>query len=467
MDPLPLVWLTSIVGAGAFSSAGYVLGQRGARVAAKDLPIGERPTASPPLPVVPIALLEPSEATQDEETRVGVVSPQIARAAATSESHFIGREQLEAMKIELAAAQAEATEANDKAKTAEAAKAKLEASLAAANATAEKARAAESSAKAALEKALAAASAATEKATAAEAGNLELARQIEIVRNELRDEVIARATASARADELGDRLAKASEETASLRHKLSLSDKQAKQLRDNLSDRARALSTSETQRKREIEETEDMRHQLRDLHEKLERASLPPNHLGPNGSQRPPAARVSAPPANGTSAPPRASNDEAVLLQSEVARLAAENRDLRTQVLGSLPPKRPTSRASAPDLDLDIYRSLIEQLGRADGARCAVIADEVGSLLVGSGDLAEGLAAFGAYIRDASSRTERLLPLEGVEEINIRDRRGTLLSTRVIARSPTELSLVVIGNEGASLTDVRTLTEEALRLRST
>ena len=88
----------------------------------------------------------------------------------------------------------------------------------------------------------------------------------------------------------------------------------------------------------------------------------------------------------------------------------------------------------------------------------------MGSLLVGSGDLAEGMAAFGAYIRDASSRTDRLLPLEGVEEIDIRDRRGMLLSTRVISHPASELCVVLLGATDASVVAAKKIVEEQLRL---
>lgn len=438
MDPLPLVWLSSILGAGLFSSAGYLYGKRSAADAVRVDDAAERPTA-PGLSDLPSVAAGPDDDySQEEETKVGVVSDHIARAATPSAAHHVWREQIDAAKAELAtrtteleAALAQLSTTEEKARDAEGAKADLERALAEASASAEQARNAEAAARQELSAHSSSQTAAAEKLQAAEAGNAELARHLEVVRNELRDEVIARATANARADELGDRLARASEETASLRHKLS---QQVKQMRDGFA--------SSPPRRRDD--------------------SLPP---GASASQRP-AARVSAPPSHVTaSAPPRPTEDAA--LQAEVARLAAENRDLRARVLGSIPPKRP-SRASAPDLDLDVYRALVERLGGANGAggaRCAVIADEVGSLLVGSGDLAEGLAAFGAYIRDASSRTERLLPLDGVEEIDIRDRRGTVLSTRLITRVPTELSLVLLGNEGASVDAAKRIAEETLKLR--
>ena len=111
------------------------------------------------------------------------------------------------------------------------------------------------------------------------------------------------------------------------------------------------------------------------------------------------------------------------------------------------------------------FHELLERVGSVAGLKGAVLADETGSLLLGSGDLAEGMAAFGAYIRDASSRTDRLLPLEGVEEVEIRDRRGMLLSTRVLPHSPSELCLVFLGSADASIVAAKNIVEEHLRLR--
>ena len=101
---------------------------------------------------------------------------------------------------------------------------------------------------------------------------------------------------------------------------------------------------------------------------------------------------------------------------------------------------------------------------RASAARCFRPTKRVGSLLIGTGELAESLAAFGAYIRDAGARTDRLLPLDGVEEVDIRDRAGMLLSTRVVLHDPVELSLVYLASAEASGVAAKKIIEEQLRL---
>jgi len=321
----------------------------------------------------------------------------------------------------------------------------------------------------------------SQKARAAEVVRLELERQIDTLRSELKHEAVARAAAEKRSEELGDRLAGASEEASSLRHRVSLLDKQAKQLREALQGRVRALTESELQRRREIEGTEEIRARLQDVYDKLERSSLPPEERKsfPPPPQAMPARSASSSSGMGrviTASNPgmpavprslRPAIDEAAALREEMTRLTAENRSLRARALGSLAPPAPRGPTadSIPDLNLALYRELVEKVSNVAGLRGAAVTDEVGSLLVGSGEHAEGLAAFGAYIRDASARTDRLLPLEGVDEVDIRDRAGLLLSTRVVTHAPIELCVVLLGAAGGSLTSAKRVVDEMLRLR--
>lgn len=159
-----------------------------------------------------------------------------------------------------------------------------------------------------------------------------------------------------------------------------------------------------------------MRAKLRDVVDKLERASLPPPSVG-----TPASARVTTPPdadqrpfpgAPGVPRSLQPSTDDASVLREEIARLASENRTCARRRSG---PSRRRSRTLATrlEIDLNLYQSVIDQLGSVAGVRAAVLADEVGSVILGHGELAENLAAFGAYIRDASTPTERLLPARG------------------------------------------------------
>src|SRR5262249_11744352 len=152
----------------------------------------------------------------------------------------------------------------------------------------------------------------------------------------------------------------ASAEASSLRHKVSLLEKQTKQLREALQGRVRALTTSEWHRRRDLEETEEMRGKLRDVYDKLERSSLPPSAPNsgsaansPSSAKGPPRASPTATTAPALRAvmPSQSTGPDGVAvvrgrresdgasehaaLRDEVARLKIENRELRACALGT------------------------------------------------------------------------------------------------------------------------------------
>jgi hypothetical protein len=458
MDAIVGVWLTSLLGAAAFSTAGYVLGQRGVilpllgRAAPAE---GKVPENVHTIPTPVVGFLQPARAPDGPESRppVTVPSKRVAEIAA-------------AVALDVKAAEADAKEGEEDRPTfipAQAAGAVDIQNIATLPPPLKMGEMRElETLKADLDAALAKADSAMQRARAAEAVKTELERQIEAGRAELRTEVVARAAATARADELGDRLASASAEASGLRHKVSLLDKQTRQLREALQGRVRALTTSEWHRRRDLEEAEEMRVKLRDVYDKIERSSAPPASGAPSSSAWPESSALAAPSMPRISSPAGSGGEGT--LREEVARLKKENHELRARALGGSVVPKPRRVGSMPELDLDVYQELIQRASGVAGLRGVVVADETGSVLVGSGDLADGMAAFGAYIRDASSRTDRLLPLEGVEEVDIRDRRGMLLSTRVITYGPSELCVVLLGAADASLAAAKKIVSEHLRL---
>ena len=468
MDAFVGVWLTSVLGAGAFSAAGYVLGQRGVVVPGLFLPPPLAPVVLAPAkaePALPAATdSEPPELTVVHEyateplpgdpTPTPPAFPAAAAAAALPaarpslpprhDDDDLERPTVVPKRSDHASLMAVASGTIPPPRPAS-----LRVDVGFNDAEALRLERDLTTARQELREARARGEKAAAQAQAAEVRNRELERQVDTLRNDLRQEVAARATADARADELGDRLASASEDAASLRHKVSNLDRQTKQLREALQGRVRALTTSEWHRRREIEDAEEVQKKLRDVYERLERSSLPP----PAGTNPPPAVSPTAPPA-------RTRED------SEITRLREENRALRAKAIAGLPSKpRPSARGSAPEIDLQLYRTIIERLDVVPGVRGAVVADELGSLVVGSGELGEGLAAFGAYIRDASARTEGLLPLDVVDEIALRDKAGAIFSTRLIAAQPSELSLVLFGTGDDALAAASRLIDQHLRDR--
>jgi hypothetical protein len=483
MEAIVGVWLTSILGAGAFSAAGYVLGQRGVvlpllgitappRGPSGTVVLGVTPTPDAPVitltpsapdvhlvtPAVPEAARREAEVTVERVTLVPGSQPKLPKSEPAEETTRVAP-----MGSDIAAAAAAAA----------AASIELE------------------SLRADVQAALSRAEAAAQKARSAEVLRSELERQIETLQKELRVEAVARTNAETRAQELGDRLAGASEEAATLRHKVASLDKQTKQLREALQGRVRALTTSEWHRRRDLEDAEEIRKKLNEVSTKLERSSMPPDESGMPPSSgslsdlRVPRdtpsrgaldlGHITHPPAPATRSL-RPSIDEAAALREEVSRLTAENRSLRVRALASagVVLRPPASRGLPTDVNLDLYRMLIDRIGTVAGLRGAVVGDDVGAVLVGSGEYAEGLAAFGAYIRDASTRINGLLPLEEIEEVDLRDKGGMLLSTLVlpagglpagghVSQAPSGLCLVLLGAAAASMIAAKKVVKETLR----
>ena len=237
------------------------------------------------------------------------------------------------------------------------------------------------------------------------AGTVDLEHQLDALRVELRAEVVARHTAEARAKELEARLSSMSQQVAALR---------ARGAAD-----AGAVRRDSAQRG----------------------ASLIP---GANVNQR---SRLS------TRAPGLfAEIDE---LKADIARLTAENEALRASALGAPPP---APRSSGPRSDLivpDVLKRMVERIARLDNVRAAAVVENNGLVLASSGERSEALAAFGNYIRDAASRSTRLLPLGVAEEVIVRDVHGVVFSTRVLGRPEAELALVTLAFSPIPVADLR------------
>lgn len=469
MDAIVGVWITSVVGAAAFSAAGYVLGQ------------SKKPAASPAPVVLPLpapASIPPPPSKKISEAKLVEAaiepSPETKRVSVTPTGQLAMPKTPTAFPPTALLEKNEEDEEEEDRPTLVPDMATQAAVLQSSVVTIPPPQRApslgvpgfadQSATRAMVQDALAQVEHAAEQTKALEIVKHELERQLDLARAELRNEVVARAAAETRAEELSDRLVRASEEAGTLRHRVNTLDRQTKLLRESL--KRPSGEMREVRVRRDLEEAEEMRAKLRDVVDKLERASHPPP-----SNQIPISSRVTTPPDSsqrpfpGAPGLPRSlqpGTDDAAVLREEIARLASENRTLRAQTLGSFPPKKQNPRDSVPEIDLPMYESVMERLGSVAGLKCAVLADEVGSVILGHGDLAENLAAFGAYIRDASARTERLLPLEGVEEVDIRDKAGMLLSTRVVLQH-NSLSIVLLASADASIVAAKKIINDNLR----
>jgi predicted regulator of Ras-like GTPase activity (Roadblock/LC7/MglB family) len=103
----------------------------------------------------------------------------------------------------------------------------------------------------------------------------------------------------------------------------------------------------------------------------------------------------------------------------------------------------------------EVLKLTVDRIVRLEHVRAAAIAESSGLVLAGSGELADALAAFGAYIRDAASRSVRLLPLRAADEVTVRDGQGLVFSARVVGRADAGLSLVMLASGDVSAREIR------------
>lgn len=361
MDALAALWLTSIIGAAGFTATGFFLARsRMPRENAEDSepraskePIAGsvRPPAASTRPPLP----EPAELSAKVPSKVPVATSDRPKDPRRDDDDDT------AGSVDVLAAPAEKPKASD------------------------------TSVKA---------------AGAASAESIELERQLDALRVELRAEVVARHTVEARSKELEARLSSMSQQVAALR--------------------ARSSADAGAVRRDSM----------------VRGASLIPG--ANNADQR---NRLS------TRAPGLfAEIDD---LKADIARLKSENESLRAAALGAPPP---APRASGPRSDFivpDVLKGMVERIARIDGVRAAAVVENNGLVLASSGERAEALAAFGNYIRDAASRSTRLLPLGTAEEVMVRDVHGVVVSSRVLGRPDAELALITLAFSAVPARELR------------
>lgn len=132
-------------------------------------------------------------------------------------------------------------------------------------------------------------------------------------------------------------------------------------------------------------------------------------------------------------------------LKGALAKCTAENESLRAAALGAPTAARKTPSARTDLVVPEVLKRMVDRIARLDNVRAAAVAESSGLVLAGSGELAEALAAFGAYLADAASRSDRLLPLRPPQEVIVRDANGLVFATRVLGNPQAELALVTLG----------------------
>lgn len=133
--------------------------------------------------------------------------------------------------------------------------------------------------------------------------------------------------------------------------------------------------------------------------------------------------------------------------QLDVERLRDEARGLRAELYRAGAAPAPNTDRPQVEARGAALQQLVENEIGSGRAKSAVIADELGLLVVGSGvveQYGDALAAFGAYLADFGTKTRDLLPLCALRQVVVRDDRDTTLTVQPLAADDAGLALVTL-----------------------
>ena len=147
-------------------------------------------------------------------------------------------------------------------------------------------------------------------------------------------------------------------------------------------------------------------------------------------------------------------------LRAELTRLKQENNEIRLRALrgggpvrvgapaaarplmaGGMPVVVPSSLSASPGPAL---QALVDDLTRRSRVRAAVVADELGLVVVSSGESGDELAAAGVVIAHAGAQAGQLLPVGRLRRVSMQDEHDLTITVSPLAAADGELSLVTL-----------------------
>jgi predicted regulator of Ras-like GTPase activity (Roadblock/LC7/MglB family) len=113
--------------------------------------------------------------------------------------------------------------------------------------------------------------------------------------------------------------------------------------------------------------------------------------------------------------------------------------------------RKALQRPSVPDSGArgEVLSAVLERETRGGGYTGAVITDGLGLVVAASGEHAEELAAYGAFLVGVGAKAQAALPLRELRQLTIQDENDTTLTVRPIVSAEDELALVTLAT-GAS-----------------
>jgi predicted regulator of Ras-like GTPase activity (Roadblock/LC7/MglB family) len=130
-----------------------------------------------------------------------------------------------------------------------------------------------------------------------------------------------------------------------------------------------------------------------------------------------------------------------VALRNTVRELQEENAQLRSQQLAQQAPPRPALPENPAGLG-ESLDSFLVPLAEREGYRAAVLADQQGLLIAGTGEHAKELAVVAALYDEMASKVPEDLPLSHLQEIHMVDENAVTLAVQPLSVAADRLILV-------------------------
>ncbi|MCF8026692.1 MAG: hypothetical protein K9K82_14540 [Desulfobacteraceae bacterium] len=130
-------------------------------------------------------------------------------------------------------------------------------------------------------------------------------------------------------------------------------------------------------------------------------------------------------------------------MESEIAALKSENANLQSMKIVQAGPPQPVMHFTEEGLGA-VLQHLVNRLSESENARGAVLADELGLMIAGTGAHSEAMAGIAAVFAETSAQLQNMLPLGEIDHMQIVNQNDLNLTIRPLSVSDHEMILTTL-----------------------
>ncbi|MFP3979891.1 MAG: hypothetical protein ACLFUY_00720 [Desulfobacterales bacterium] len=147
-------------------------------------------------------------------------------------------------------------------------------------------------------------------------------------------------------------------------------------------------------------------------------------------------------------------------MESEIAALKSENANLKSMKIVQDGPPQPELHFSEKGLGA-VLQHLVNRLSESENARGAVLADELGLMIAGTGAHSEAMAGMAAVFSETSAQLQNMLPFGEIDHMQIVNRNDLTLMIRPLSVSDHELILTTLSvGQGPDRNTIKSLMQD-------